>query len=579
MILDAPFHTLCADCGRPIPKGYPVSYDRATLKIRHVKCSEKQVTVPAMPLIREQSKITRRPAPDARGPHGAVTVPAVALSPPPSLLFDAHEIPTTRTALPVENVLLPDGLAFLPFQREGIAFALNRFGSGKRGVLLADEMGLGKTVQGIGILKAQPFLRNVLIVCPASLKTNWLLELKKWNVHKTLPIRIADGSRFPANGLVITNYDQLAKVPTHSAYVSNWDLIIFDEGQYLKNPKSQRTQHATNIAKHAKQVLLLSGTPLENRPVELWPLLQILDPEEWDPAGVLKGQHVGAGENAGFYRYAQQYCNAHERVVSSFVNPRTGERILKKVWDISGASNLPELQTRLKSTLMIRRLKQDVLTELPPKRRQIILLPAERTGDGEHLDYQPLYDTLPASLEECLELLHRSQLPEFKDWSKIRHEQAMRKIPYVLDHVRNVFANGIQKLVLFAHHINVLDGLRAGLDEFNPAIIVGSTTPEDRQGQVDRFQEDGSCRLFLGSLKAAGVGLTLTAASHVVMAEADYNPSVNNQAEDRTHRKGQMNSVLIQYILQDETLDAHLVRLVVAKQDVVHAALDLETSP
>jgi SNF2-related domain/Helicase conserved C-terminal domain len=589
LLIDSPFATLCSECTRPIPKGFPVAYDRATLKIRHLRCSEEGRAQLQADATREADERSARksdefpaeepPTPrmplSSQGAHGAATVPSVL---PPAALaaklagtvakrrapsFTEEESPTRPVPLPLDAIPLPPGMAFLPFQKTGIAFALDKMK--RHGCLIADEMGTGKSIQAIGCILAQPSLRNILIVCPASLKTNWLLECQKWGIG--LPMRIA-GGRTQWEGLVITNYDVLNKVPDRP-----WDLVIFDEGHYLKNPKSARTKQASRIAKQSRRVLILTGTPVESRPLELWPLLQILNPEEWDPAGFFKGKKVPAGNDAGFYRYARRYCDAKERVVGSYVNPLTGDRILKKTWDLSGSSNAEELQERLKTTTMIRRLKRDVLAELPEKRREIIVLPAEMTDDGELLGVVDL-ESLPKSLEECLLLLHQAKLPAFAEFASVRQDLALRKVPFVLEQVRAVFASGVEKLLLFAHHQAVLDALRLGLAEFCPAFLSGATAPEKRQAEVEKFRGLPDCRLFIGSLKAAGVGLTLTAASHIVMAEADYNPSVNTQAEDRAHRKGQRNALLVQYIIQDATLDAHLVKLVVAKQEVVNAVLD-----
>jgi SWI/SNF-related matrix-associated actin-dependent regulator of chromatin subfamily A-like protein 1 len=552
LIIDAPFNTLCATCGRPVPKGFPAAYDRTLLKIEHVKCSTEGRTTSLLVPSSATSVSSQDQSPTSEAPTAQNPFP--------------NEAPTARQALPVTAIPLPDGLYLLPFQAEGVRLALSRF-SKKRGVLLADEMGLGKSVMALSIVRAQPFLKNVLLVCPASLKTNWLIEARRWGIPPTLRVRIAE-KKFPEEGLIITNYDQLDKVPSR-----RWDLVIADEAQALKSPKSKRTIRFQAIAKRSEKVLLLTGTPVENRPVEFWPLLQILDPEEWDPAGIYKGANVGPGENAHFYQFARQYCDAKEKVTGSFVTPQ-GQKILRKAWDVTGASHLEELRERLRAGVMIRRLKKDVLKELPPKRRQIIVLPAESTLDGECLDFESIYEHLPTDLDECLELLRSGKLPAFKDFARIRQEQAVRKTPYVIEHVRNVFENGVAKVVLFAHHEAVIIMLTEALSDFGIASITGTTKPADRQGEVDRFQKNPVCRLFIGSLRAAGSGITLTAASHVVMAESDYNPSVMNQAEDRCHRKGQKESVLVQHVLQDATLDAHLVRLVVTKQGVIDQALD-----
>jgi SWI/SNF-related matrix-associated actin-dependent regulator 1 of chromatin subfamily A len=226
----------------------------------------------------------------------------------------------------------------LPYQVAGVEFASAQFAKGKHS-LIADEMGLGKTVQAIGVINSNPEISRVLIVCPTSLILNWWSEMKVWLTRDI--------------GVSVVSYDSLHKVNTLAL-----DLVIFDEAHYIKNPKTDRCTESKRVASKAKRVLLLTGTPIENRPLELWPLLQILDAKTWDPPGTIKRDgkrvKVGAGEGANFFSFAKRYCNAH-RV----------QRGRKTFWDFNGATNLGELNEWLKKTGMIRRLKRDVLTELP----------------------------------------------------------------------------------------------------------------------------------------------------------------------------------------------------------------------
>ena len=244
------------------------------------------------------------------------------------------------------DVPRPSGLDYLPYQRAGIAYAMVR-----PAVLIGDEMGLGKTIQAIGIINADPTIQKVLVVCPASLKINWARELAKWLVRPA-SVAIANGA-FPAADIVVVNYDVLKK---HSEAIQSraWDMLVVDECHYIKNPKAQRTTLALGIK--ARRRVFLTGTPICNRPAELWTLVQSLDPS-------------GLGRSwRGFH---ERYAGAFQHYV------RTG-RGSKMIWDVSGASNLDELQDRLRASVMVRRLKKDVLTELPPKRRVVREL--ARTG-------------------------------------------------------------------------------------------------------------------------------------------------------------------------------------------------------
>ena len=465
------------------------------------------------------------------------------------------------------NAPVPDGLEYLPFQRAGIAYAFER-----EAVLIGDEMGLGKTVQAAGVLNACPELRRVLVICPASLKLNWRNELNRWLVRKR-PIFIADSKAFVAmaDGITVINYDVLHK---HEAEIrgTEWDVLICDEAHYCKNPKSRRArmvfgqecsakERANGAAPipgiTAKKRLLLTGTPIANKPVELYPLIHYLDPATW----------------SNFFRYAIRYCAAYEG---------------SHGWDFSGASNLGELQEKLRSTILVRRLKKDVLTELPAKRRQVIEFGAtEEMGDicARERDAYEQVDDLEARVElaaasedkdgydAAVKALAAGQRAVFEGLSTLRLETARAKIPLVVEHLREAIeASG--KVVVMAHHKEVVRAIAA---EFGAAavMLVGDTAMADRQAAVERFQTDPTCTLFIGSILAAGVGITLTAASHVVFAELSWVPGDISQAEDRCHRIGQRESVLVQHLVLEGSLDATMARRIIAKQAVIDRALDV----
>lgn len=465
------------------------------------------------------------------------------------------------------NVPVPEGLSYLGYQRAGIAFGFER-----NAVLIGDEMGLGKTIQAIGILNACPELKRILVICPASLKLNWRRELERWLVRKR-PIFVADSKVFPdlADGIVVVNYDVLHK-HEDALRCSDWDALIVDEAHYLKNPKARRTkmvfgQQASKKEKAdgmadvpglgARKRILLTGTPIANKPVELFPLISYLDPATW----------------GNFWKFAMRYCGAHSNGFG---------------WDFNGSSHLDELQDRLRSSIMVRRLKKDVLTELPPKRRQVIEFPA--TGDlakvarAEREAYEGVDDLEaavelaaasddPSVYEKAVSDLAKGQRACFEGLSTLRLETARAKIPLCVEHLKEAVEQS-EKVICFAHHKEVVRAIAA---EFGTAAVqlVGDTAMEDRQAAVDRFQKDPSCKLFIGSIMAAGVGITLTAAAHVVFCELDWVPGNVSQAEDRAHRIGQRESVLVQHLVLEGSLDATMARRIIAKQDVIDKALDV----
>ena len=465
----------------------------------------------------------------------------------------------------------PAGLAYLPYQRAGIAAALKR-----QNVLFGDEMGLGKTIQAIGLINADPTLNRILVICPATLRVNWRNELRKW-LTRDLTIGFATGSICDpkAFNITIINYDILTR---HESVLRSitWDLIIADEAHFLKNPKAKRTRAVVGIDDYtakkedrqplapiaARRAALLTGTPIPNRPVEAWPLVHFLAPTEF----------------RSFYGYATRYCAAGNNGYG---------------WDASGSSNLAELQDKLRATIMIRRLKADVLTELPAKRRAIIELPANGASgavDAEVEAYSRHEEQLDA-LRVAVELAKASDRQEdyeaavgalkvtaqaaFAEMSKLRHETAVAKIPYVIDHIRSIVEAG-SKVVVFAHHHDVIEALAA---EFGSQAVTlyGETKMADRQAAVDRFQSDSNVLVFIGGILAAGVGITLTAASHVVFAELDWVPGNMTQAEDRLHRIGQRDMVLVQHLVLEGSLDARMAHILVEKQEVQAQALDRVT--
>lgn len=477
-----------------------------------------------------------------------------------ALSVRSEAIEASRAAVADIEIPAPLALSYLPYQRAGIAYAASR-----PSVLIADEMGLGKTIQAIGTWNADPTAKTALIVCPASLRLNWQREWQKWDVRGA-SVGIANGV-FPAADVVIINYDILIK-HGEALRARTWDLLIVDEAHYAKNPKAKRTQallghkdrdpsKAVEPIK-ARRRIFLTGTPILNKPAELWPLVQALDPQ---------------GLGANWVRFVSRYCAGSQT--------RYG-------WDVSGASHLDELQDALRATCMVRRLKKDVLTELPAKRRQIITLAGAEKAVTAETEAMQAQESRLQSLRVAVELakaqdeaayktavqaLQSASQAAFTEISKLRHDTAIAKLPQVIEHLRDQIESG--KVVVFAHHHDVVDALKA---EFGAAAVslTGETPMAERQANVDRFQSDPSCLLFIGSIHAAGVGITLTAASHVVFAELDWVPGNLSQAEDRCHRIGQTDSVLIQHIVLNGSIDAKMAQTIVEKQEILDQALDAE---
>lgn len=472
------------------------------------------------------------------------------------------------------DIPAPADLAYLPYQKAGVAFLRDRLAAGG-GALLADEMGLGKTIQVIGYMntllaETGRERMRVLIIAPKIALLNWRSELEKWLI-KPHSIALWSTKSQPEADIVITNYDIVTKLRPQLADPSKkpWDVLACDESHALKDQKAQRTKailgskSETPIPAHRR--IFVTGTPILNRPIELFPILK----------------SCGADFATDYFRYARRYCNGHDT--------RFG-------FDATGASNLSELQEKLRSSVMVRRLKADVLTELPAKRRQVVTVdPAESVelrkaireeekalkehekaeaaaraavARAEKLSDKAAYDAAVKSLSSV-------QFSNLAAIAELRQRTALAKAPLVIDAVTEILGAVPDAVLLFAHHKEVVarlaDGIRAKGHE--PAIITGDTSMEERQQAQDDIQK-GRKRVFVGSIQACGVAITLTAASTVVFAELDWTPGRMVQAEDRAHRIGQQNAVLVQYHVVDGSIDAQMLQKSWSKAFDAAQALD-----
>ena len=447
------------------------------------------------------------------------------------------------------DIPAPPGLSYLPYQRAGIAFGLKN-----AGVLIADEPGLGKTIQAIGIINADPSMRHILVVVPASLKINWAREFEKWLV---IPRRtqVIEGepngtkvdSRFNS-AIVIINYELL---PLYISIINNysWDMVIADECHILRNPESQRTQSFVGDLENtmppieATRRVFLTGTPILNRARDIWSLVSYLNPSVWD----------------SYKEFAGKFCQGGSAD--------------------SGSSNLVSLQSLLRSTVMIRRLKKDVLKDLPPKRRHIVklehssptlhsLLEEERMVHRRAQASEDQWAKYASSLEE----FRRVKKTALKDTSRVRHEVAVSKIPMVIDYITSQLVYN-KKLIIFAHHQDVVDAI---VNHFGAIAVsfTGRSSATAKQYAVDQFQNNPDIRLSVISILAAGVGITLTAASRAIFVELDWTAANITQAEDRCHRIGQKYAVDIIHLILDGSIDIHLAEKIIEKQAIYDKALN-----
>lgn len=427
-------------------------------------------------------------------------------------------------------IIFPKDVTPYPYQKTGIIYALN-----KPNVLFADDMGLGKTLQAIGVINVE-FPKKILIVCPNSLKINWRKELEKFCVHDySINIVTSKKGVDLSCNVNIINYDILSK--QEILQTQEFDVLIADEVHYAKNNKALRSKALYELK--AARRIAISGTPM-NKPIELYHILKWLSPKLFP----------------NYRDFGLRYC-------AGFFDGRG--------YDFSGASNLEELQSKLRANLMVRRLKKDVLTELPNKVRQIIAL--EGLSDKEKAIEKKAFDSFSKDYEENAGKLSYFGAA-FEELAKIRKETAIRKLPACVDFIKEIIEDTNEKVVVFAHHQDIVAELCSQLSTHNPVKVIGGMSIEDRDKAVNTFQTNEQSKVFVGSIMACAEGLTLTAASKVVFVELLFSPDKLSQAEDRCHRIGQKDTVNIYHLVLDGSVDSHMVKIIIKKQRNIEGALN-----
>jgi SNF2 family DNA or RNA helicase len=432
---------------------------------------------------------------------------------------------------------LAEGL--FPHQVEGVAFLL-----GRRRAILADDMGLGKTRQAIVSLRHVAPAGPYLVVCPASVKRNWVREIEL--VASDAAILVIEGNApvAPTASWVIVNYDILGRHRDALAQVA-WAGLVFDEAHYLKNHTSARSKLAREIAarasahaEHPLIVQLLTGTPLTSRPRDLFVLLQLVE----HPLG------------RSFLAFARRYCAAEKGEFG---------------WKTGGASNIDELTVQLHG-VMLRRSKDDVLA-LPPKLRTWLPVTVP-TATGARAIKKVLALLTSQVSGPRLNSRKRGRLLAFI--TEARQALAIAKAPTTLDFVRGAVEQG-EKVIVFSCFDGSIQKLAR---ELGPAAVVvtGKTPGASRQDLVDRFQQEPSVRVFLANIIAGGTGVNLTAATQVVFNDLDWVPTNHWQAEDRAYRIGQTRTVNVTYFVAENTIDDFVHAVLETKAAIVSAIVEGE---
>ncbi|XP_022246250.1 SWI/SNF-related matrix-associated actin-dependent regulator of chromatin subfamily A-like protein 1 isoform X2 [Limulus polyphemus] len=460
--------------------------------------------------------------------------PNVVISPLPPYILRVFKKASDECEIPsmdLSNLDLKLQNSLLPFQRKGVSFGIYKGGR----LLIADDMGLGKTIQAIGIADYYKDEWPLLIVAPSSVRYTWAEAFHTW-----LPsldpqeINVVNSSKDSVSGskVVIMSYDILTR---KVKFIQNqkFQVVIMDESHFLKNFKSARTQAALVVMKTCKRVILLSGTPALSRPMELY-------------------TQISAINNKVFPNYTDfgiRYCNG---------------KIMPWGWDFTGSSHMTELQLLLEETVMIRRLKAEVITQLPAKRRQMVLLDPSVVHSHKKI------------LEFMSKEVNRTNLHGMERRGKLLQyfrETGFAKLSAICDYIKDLL-EAERKFLCFGHHQSVLDAICKSIKEkgIQYIRIDGSTSSETRKQLCDKFQFNDTVRVAVLSITAANSGINLTAAHMVIFAELFWNPGILTQAEDRAHRIGQQDSVVVQYLVAQGTADDHIWPLVQKKLEILNKA-------
>ena len=410
--------------------------------------------------------------------------------------------------------------------------------AGSKRFILADDMGLGKTTSTI-IAALETKAKKILIICPASLKINWQREIENYTDRS---VYIAEGKHFSTeHDFVIVNYDILKnfydlKDKENSLITkSNFELIIIDEAHYIQNGQAQRTKLVNSFVKSVDKLWLLTGTPMTSRPMNYYNLLFLIE----SPVA------------QNWMAYAIRYCQGYQF--------KAGNR---KIWNVSGASNLEELRDRT-SRQVLRRLKTEVL-DLPDKIISPIYLRLKsKLYEGLMGEY---YDWYKNKKEESSSLT-----VQFSKLMKVRQVIAEEKINDTIELAQNIIDQD-KKVIIFTNFTDTLQKIHSHFGK-QSVYLDGSCTKPQRQYAVDQFQENDKIKVFVGNLKAAGVGITLTAGEAVIMNDLSFVPSDHDQAQDRAYRYGQKNSVSVYYPIFENTIEGVIYDMLSKKKNIIDTVM------
>ena len=424
----------------------------------------------------------------------------------------------------------------------------------KNSLLIGDDRGLGKTIQSLKVIKYNPQSNNTIIICPSYLKINWACEIEKWLNFKDYIIIKSSKDITKMNELFntknnkLTSNDKNILIISYELFARNildnikdnvlFDTLILDEIQYIKNTAAKRTKNIVKfINKHIKDNMIigLSGTPLWKEAEDGYQVFKLFAPDFFP-----------------FKKsYVDRYCNYTLKNING-----------KKFKVITGMKNTDDLGERIRRLLMIRRNKDDVLPQLPPKQRSMFYI--ELTNEY-----------IKEMSNDIVDMILNFKFSKGMDYLKIeeaianfKKEVAMTKIDPVVKQIEDIINEG-ESVVVFFHHRDVGFKLEETLNSkgIKNVLFIGGLNDNERKERLEKFEND--CNVFLGSIRACGLGLNLVKANNIIFIEYDSSPNWTLQCEDRCFRMTQTKTVNINYVVVRNTIDEDMVSILINRSQMI----------
>lgn len=434
-------------------------------------------------------------------------------------------------------------LKLKPYQKKAIKFVLERNRS-----YLALDMGLGKTACAVRafveLSNREPF--KLIYLCPPFLAETVKNEIALWSDGT---LTTSEFSSLPADPFfdvyiltdsMIHKYIDIFEKVFERLRDNSGLMLAVDEAHRFKTASTRRSKSLYSfLLPHFDKTVFMSGTPMPNRPIELYPVLSNAAPDTID--------------FMSYHAFGMKYCAGYHAPYG---------------YDFSGRSNMQDLSERIKNKFMLRTKKDEVLKELPPKQESVVVLSTDLPPALSDVDRRLVENLSPDTISSgSLPGMVKTPQGDEIHIATYRREIGEAKVAQALEFIESILEETDESILVFAHHKSVMKALEDGLVDFDPVVVSGDVPPNDRQDLVNRFQDENGPRVFIGQLQAAGTGFTLTKATRVVFVEFSWTPAENDQAADRAHRIGQKSFVLVQYLVYKNSLDRTILETNLHKKD------------